>query len=1250
MIRGSQTQESLANSKITQPQSQNNKSYSTNIKLINPTYNSLLTRSKTKPKMNFHEQISSLEKSIKTLMFSEDPNKKEFLWPMVQELAILNNTLAVKLIQKQKFEKAETFLLKAKQITEPLSNRFSRNWSKSKEWLLIRLALYQNLALIYKNQKQYQKAYDLLSDLAKAFKIEVLVDRKEIIMTGGYETLYINLALFCKKLQKLDESLFYAEKTIEFLQSLLRNNGLIKQISEEMKQEKQSFDSFLTKKNTLLASLIYMKGKILAKQGKEEQALDFLNNAYLLTNEYLGQNNEKTLKFKGKYESLRNKLNFLQEMCKNTEMNDFQAFKQEIDGSQQTADNPKNNISSITELDEHENGYVLTPNIEQPLQIQRGARKKETANFFMCTNLLRSKETEDKKKKQAPIKAFKKESIETDMKFNEILKNSRIIYPRNRSPQNFQISFEGLKQQKSKNKTRSSSKSKTPSPNQKNLSQFSLVSGFTSSAIKSTLNSSAFYNKLSVNSSKTKALYQATINRFFKKPKEIMTKPQENPLKFVKDFPKLASGEPSVILQQTRLQLILNKRPSMPVNCPRPLTPGIQVTPVSRKSSNEVLNKSIDKIIEINNNDTLIALDNNDDGNDKKFIKRRPTKSISSVKPSQKKTESTLLSKKKTSNYKPQSMKVVGGKIIRVPNPDSLNQLHKELTANLNSPGIKTLASIAESLGKNESAIISKNNSSVDSESQISINYQSKDRKNSTLTGKISISEALEASQSFNTLGLKGVSIPRLSREIAIPRDHSLRNQFTPKQKNQKETHQTFQNIKLNGKSNKLKTMKSLDININNNPNNISKCTGNNTPISPKKGLSTKKSISFVNEPSFIQKEMKLVQQASLEFAKFQAEFSENESFVQEELEEIQSPEKNINLNEAKYEKAVKFIQKTFRKTMERKLLYVQSLLSNKKYCNDNNTKLADDIQDRLSKMRMIEVLGLLKNAKLLNDYMTFQEIMALDRFPLRFYSSSLNGFGLKSVFWKLDECVLHEEFKLVMSDPNDVRINDEWRYHESFSLVLRLQNSINREMVLHISTKERLGILKNQTNYIWKAANMILDQWFVRKGFDSFFKHFTEEKGQSDLENKQIVCFYRIHDKAMKETDREELCGFKNRLIFLIEKMAYLVRKPVGFTWIFQEFFKETPNYTVVNKERYHLLRERSIIRRYFACHLNNNLGLFLTHFGIQKEINNADPTGDIKLFYDNFEPFLKENTFDVLFNQHPNKKKWKIYQKARS
>ena len=1302
--RGPATQESITTSKFTQPPSEKSGGSKPKIhRPVGPLMPNLISTTTTK--MNVHEQIQTLEKNIKTLMFSDDPKNKDYIWPLVQELSILLNGLAVKMIQKQKFEKAETYLLKAKQVSEALNSKFSRNWPKIKEWLLIRLALYQNFALIYKAQKQYRKGYDLLSEFARILKIEVLVDRTEIIMAGGYETFFINLAHFCKKLELYEESLSYCDKTIEFMHSILRNNGLMKQISEEIKREKQSFESFLTRKNALLASLFYMKGKILKKQNKDDLALDVFNNGYRLVSENLGENNDKTLKYKAKYEELRNKMTFLQEMGKNSDVKDFNSFKQEIEASKVE----KAGISSISELDENNASFLKTENLEQqPLQIQRSMDKKTTANFFISTNMLAKKFGGEESttfmnqtKAKSPKVSLARPKIpvtglfeEKDEKFSDLLKNSRIIYPRRRSPMpdSLQLSFDLKNSSKvtrakpfARSTSKSKSKSKSPSPNQKNPS---LLSGLANHSIKSTLiNSSAFYNKLRVNSQKTKALQQATISRFLNnktpaKPNNLTRstperirpftgKPNERTkdktdINFIKEFPSMRNNEYSLLLQQTKLQMILNQRPKTPVKFFRSPTPEIQIFQVQNPNGKQENAKQQENDI----HETTLLEENMM----QQFIQRRIKKSNSQIKPpptelpqnimvySTESPKSPLLAKRHTltvnvlNNFAKKSLPTATSAISKSKR-FSVVESNSTLLPKEGSPAIKTLASITESLGKtnnnNDSKAMSKNDSSMESNSQVSLNAirdVDRERKNSAFTRKMTTSDAFDEKSS---LGLNRVMIPRLSRDRGGFREtNSTKNTLTPQGRTTKEgSHQmTFQHVKHDMKQ--LKTIKSLDINqvVMNKVQNSTSTANMPTPSSPKNSLRksvTKKSISLAGDKRPKLRSIKTQEisgggqsedtfNGGTDIIKDTTNINNNgEVSILDELKRNQQVlNDSPNAGESKMEMAAQFIQKTFRKILKRKLLYVKNMMSDARYLqlNEQNRKLAEEIESRLSKLRVKEVISLLRSAKSMVSYMTFQEILALEQFPLRFYSSFLNGFGPKSVFWLLDNCILREEFKLVMTDPNQFNSNDEWHYHDSFTVTLNLRNSIGRDLRLEFKTKERLCIQKTTFRYIWKVLNVIIDEWFKKEGYYEHYVAFLEERGAKDHENKQILVFYRIHEKKMTEKDRIELWGFRDRLIFLIEKKAFLVRKMIGHSWKFQGFIKESLNYSSLNIERFNLINERSMIRRYLACRVVWNFGVFLSKYGLETVIKNEDPTSDIKLFYENFEPWLKDNTFQVM------------------
>lgn len=1294
MQRGIFTQESIASQPAFNTNSMKN---SVNIPKVDnsPSFNSLLPQWKQKNKSNVHEKIASLEQKIQTLILSDNPQNREHLWALVQEVAILNNGLGVKLIHKQKYEKAEGYLLKAKQISEPMTTKYSRNWAKTKEWLLIRLAIFQNLALIYKQYKKYEKAYELLLEFSKAIKIDIIIDRSEIIIAGGYENLYINLAHFCKKLRKYEESLFYAEKIIEFLQSLLRNPGLLKQISEEMKRQKNGFEFFLKTKNALLASLLFMKGKILSKQGKDEMALDFLNHGYKLISEYLGENNEKTLKFKATYENVRNKLNFLQEMGKNTDVKDFQAFKQEIDCTQDLKNDSK--ISSITELDEGEKGFDIPNNYDsQPLQIQRSPIKKQTAHFFfpMCHLPSKSPKQVDKNNTtnslKTPTNNLKKsqENNAFSDKFNQLLKNSRILYPRNRSPFNKDISFQLDREtnktslhETTKKSTKSNSKSKSRSPSQNIYSKKKTPPTGSSLAsfgnINKYLNSSAFYNKLSINAKKTKTLYNNTLGSILGKKKNLI-KPfdGQTPKKYIEAFSQLnVNLNKANVFQQNHLNMLINSRPKTksPLN-PKEnydTKPGIQIITVNKEKNQEESNKRSE------GTDLREKSEEEFSGDESYLMKnvhqRRPQKSATVIRkdaqsPRHNITKSDchyadamILAKRHTltvntnlSNKKNQMQYPTSGTLNKSKRFSSI-----ERNMDINTAGIKTLASIAESFVQHnnnvESQILSKNDSSLGSMSQIS-NYEKdhnsnfKERKSSEM----------------------GASIPHIKRSKEI----ILRNQLTPKQKNHSEimNQMTFQHMKM--RDSKLKTMKSLEIGSNlainfNNPNNISRGAVH-IPSSPKivKKAGTKKSISFVKENSLGLKNVNNNEQTSegrseeLVFANENGTstnlnntpnkktdidekiLQDDFSFPQNNYNEIplKSPSNSF---ETKYEKAAIFIQKAFRKIYRKRLLQINHMLSMKMMNGENiqdNEEIAEDLKKKISQIKLKEIISFLKTAKSMNSFLNFEEILNLKQFPIRFYTNHLNGYGLKSVFWKLNSCNLEEECKFIIADPEDVNTNDEWRYHDSFLLNISLKNSLNHDLFISIKTKERLNILKNKTKYIWSAAKVIIDGWFLKKGCTLQFENFLRENAK-DKNNWQMICLEIKNQNEMSEHDSTELQEFYLRMRFIIEKLAYLVKKTTGYTWRFQLDCQNMFEYPLVNLQRFFFLKERYWIRRCLACYLNRNLGAFMSRYGTEKKLETHDPTEDIQSFMQNFYPVLKENTFNVL-----SQNQWKkiIFSKA--
>jgi len=211
------------------------------------------------------------------------------------KLAKITNEYASTLIKHEKFDSAETTLLKNRQIIEPIADKSP--WDKKLEWQLLRVAIVSKLIFVYQKLNKPLRIYQILKNCFQNMRIDLLFESPESF-EKDVESLFISMAFCCFTFKKYDEAEIYANDGIKIIRKILRNNELLDIIQEHFKQKGLNYDRFINKKNISLAKLINLLGKISEKIHDKEEAINNYYQAYNLIKIFQGENSALTLAFK----------------------------------------------------------------------------------------------------------------------------------------------------------------------------------------------------------------------------------------------------------------------------------------------------------------------------------------------------------------------------------------------------------------------------------------------------------------------------------------------------------------------------------------------------------------------------------------------------------------------------------------------------------------------------------------------------------------------------------------------------------------------------------------------------------------------------------------------------------------------------------------------------------------------------------------------------------------------------------------
>ena len=199
------------------------------------------------------------------------------------------------LIKNQKYDLAETTLLKNRQIIEPIADKSP--WDKKLEWQLLRINIISSLIFVYQKLNKPHRIYQILKTFFLNMRIDLIFENPESF-EREIEYLFISMAFCCFSFKRYDEAEIYANDGIKFIRKILRNDELLTQIQEYINEKKHNFDQFITKKNINLAKLMNLQGKISEKLFKRDDATSYYHQAYSLIKMVQGEENSLTVAFK----------------------------------------------------------------------------------------------------------------------------------------------------------------------------------------------------------------------------------------------------------------------------------------------------------------------------------------------------------------------------------------------------------------------------------------------------------------------------------------------------------------------------------------------------------------------------------------------------------------------------------------------------------------------------------------------------------------------------------------------------------------------------------------------------------------------------------------------------------------------------------------------------------------------------------------------------------------------------------------
>ena len=240
---------------------------------------------------NIKKEIMLLESQVK----KKNKNKKIFQEKIRRTLAYYYSEMASIYLEKnQNIKKGEEFLLKSLFNLHLFQNNNE-----------FKVSVVENIINVYRKQNKIDDSYNLLSVFVKSKSYLKLPENLECeyeFLMNSVENIYISFADVCFLKRKFDESLIHLGNILRILKNFIENEEKIKIFHE---QNGESSHEILEKLKLKLAYCYYLEAKNFQQKEEFTISLSLFNKAYEISENCVGKNNWRTLKYKDKYEKIK---------------------------------------------------------------------------------------------------------------------------------------------------------------------------------------------------------------------------------------------------------------------------------------------------------------------------------------------------------------------------------------------------------------------------------------------------------------------------------------------------------------------------------------------------------------------------------------------------------------------------------------------------------------------------------------------------------------------------------------------------------------------------------------------------------------------------------------------------------------------------------------------------------------------------------------------------------------------------------
>ena len=200
-----------------------------------------------------------------------------------------------------------------------------KNCSYSNELKILKIHLFNDIAITLKKQEREVEGYDLLLKFIEEMKLTILIYKQPSICLFGIEQIFISLSEFCFLLCKYKEAFNHASYSLKFLENLIYGRKFLIEIKNLFNLNVKKVDFYISKKKQSIAYCNFIIAKSLLNVEKINEGFTHLEKAKSLAEKLLGKNNPITIKYENKFREVKSKIEFETEL-KNDSFNDFSQY------------------------------------------------------------------------------------------------------------------------------------------------------------------------------------------------------------------------------------------------------------------------------------------------------------------------------------------------------------------------------------------------------------------------------------------------------------------------------------------------------------------------------------------------------------------------------------------------------------------------------------------------------------------------------------------------------------------------------------------------------------------------------------------------------------------------------------------------------------------------------------------------------------------------------------------------------------